>query len=628
LDIFKGYLPMRGKRAMEAYKDRTSFYTIGAVSEFDGYGGILNDAYIQIDLDISDEAQILLKIVEGHKINCRVLKTSRGMHFYFRNTGQNRNRVGAKLAIGLSADIGVKNRLVPLKIDGIVREWIFQPDEIDPLPQWLNPVDKVPDFHAMDEGDGRNQTLFNYILALQAAGFSKQDARFTLQIVNQYVLKKPLPKRELETIFRDEAFAKPAFFNGSSFQHDIFAEYLCRELNVVVAGGRVHFYNGQAYITDKEEIEKQMVNVLSSLTVAKRKEVLSHLKLIAPRKPFANSKYIAVKNGILDFETLTLMPFTPELVIPNQIPHDWNPDVQAPVVDTVLDKISCGDEGIRLLLEEAPGYALLRRSSYGATFFLTGFGKNGKSTYLDMVKGLLGKSNYSAVALKSLDERFKTAELFGKLANIGDDIGKTFIEDNSIFKNIATGNTINVERKGEDPFDFDPYAKLFFSANEMPRIKDTTNGLMRRLWQIPFNARFSKNKPDFDPLILDKLRSDEAMQRFLVLAVHALRRIVENKGLSEPKAILDEKRLYELKNNPVLQFMEDRNIIGSSTKEVYLLYGIWCRENGHQPLSSIELGKELSRHFGVISKPTKIDGKLFRTYVQSQNGAEVTDGYS
>src|SRR5450756_468891 len=111
------------------------------------------------------------------------------------------------------------------------------------------------------------------------------------------------------------------------------------------------------------------------------------------------------------------------------------------------------------------------RDRYGAAFFLTGGGKNGKSTYLDMVKYLLGRANYSALSLKSLDDRFKTAELFGKLANIRDDIGKAFIDDNSTFKNLATGNTINVERKNEDPFDFDPYAKLFFSANDMPRIR-------------------------------------------------------------------------------------------------------------------------------------------------------------
>jgi len=614
LDIFKGYLPMRGKRAMEAYKDRSSFYTIGAVSEFAGFGGILADDFIQIDLDDGDEAKILLKIIEDRKILCSVLKTTRGMHFYFRKTGQTNNRVGAKLAIGLTADIGVKNRLVPLKIDGVLREWIFQPDEVDPLPQWLNPVDKVPDFHAMDEGDGRNQTLFNYILALQAAGFSKQDARFTLQIVNQYVLKKPLPKRELETIFRDEAFAKPAFFNGTTFQHNVMGDFLINDNHIVKINYRLHIFTGQTYSSDASEIECAMLNHLPTLTQSRRKEVLQYLRLRAPVAYYEHCRYIAVKNGILDVDTLELLPFTHERIVPNQVPFNWNPDAECNVVDEVLDRISCHDPDLRSLLEEAPGYALFRRSEYGAAFFLTGFGKNGKSTYLDMVKRLLGNENYSALSFKSLDERFKTAELVGKLANIGDDIGKTFIEDNSVFKNIATGNTINVERKGEDPFDFEPFAKLFFSANDMPRIRDVSDGLARRLWLIPFNAKFSKDDPDYDPFIIDKLRDPAAMERFLFLSVMALKRVIRNKGLTEPGAVLQEKSRYEKRNNPIKLFLEDHEVLDRSSREMHQVYNVWCRENGYQAMSIYEFSSEICRQLGYETKRIRIDGKQMAVF--------------
>jgi putative DNA primase/helicase len=616
MDLFKGYLPMRDKRALEPYKDRTSFYTQAAVSELAGYGGVLADGFIQIDLDESAEAEILLRIIDDLKIGCRVLKTTRGMHFYFQNNGQDRNRIKAKLAVGLTADIGVKNRLIPLKIEGIVRSWLREPDQMEALPLWLNPVDQVPDFTKMDEGDGRNQTLFNYILALQAAGFSKPDIRFTLQIVNQYVLKSPLPKRELETILRDEAFIKPAFFRGNTFLHYVFAEYLCREEHMVVVNNRLHVFNGQIYTPDPAHIERRMITHLASLTQARRKEFMSYLKLITPRGKYSGYQYIAMANGILDINELTLLPFSPDLCVPNQIPHDWNPEANAPIVDTVLDRLSCQDRELRNLLEEAPGYALLRRSEYGAAFFLSGDGDSGKSTYLDMVKSLLGEHNISSLHLKELDIRFKTAELYGKLANIGDDIGKAFIEDDSTFKNIATGNRLNVERKNEDPFDFNPYAKLFFSANDMPRIKDTTNGLMRRLCQIPFRAKFSSEDPDYDPFIKDKILSKEGMERFLVLAVHGLLRILANRGITQPKAVIEEKREYELKNNPVLQYAEDHTIVGNTTKDAYRAYAIWCHENGHQPVSSIEFGRELNRLFKIQSKPVHIGQESMRIYEQ------------
>ena len=50
-----------------------------------------------------------------------------------------------------------------------------------------------------------------------------------------------------------------------------------------------------------------------------------------------------------------------------------------------------------------------------------------------MITYLLGGENVSALDLGELGDRFKTAELFGKLANIGDDIGDEFIPNPAIF---------------------------------------------------------------------------------------------------------------------------------------------------------------------------------------------------
>lgn len=78
----------------------------------------------------------------------------------------------------------------------------------------------------MSAGDGRNQSLFNYILTLQSEDFTKEEARETIRLINRYVLKEPLSERELETILRDDAFKKPVFFKGPTFLFDRFATYL------------------------------------------------------------------------------------------------------------------------------------------------------------------------------------------------------------------------------------------------------------------------------------------------------------------------------------------------------------------------------------------------------------------
>ena len=113
-------------------------------------------------------------------------------------------------------------------------------------------------------------------------------------------------------------------------------------------------------------------------------------------------------------------------------------------------------------MEEAIGYCFYRRNELGKAFILTGDKSNGKSTFLSMVQNLLGEENIASLDLKELGDRFKTAELFGKLANVGDDIGDEFIANAAIFKKLVTGDRVSAERKGQNPFEFNNYSKLLF----------------------------------------------------------------------------------------------------------------------------------------------------------------------
>ena len=145
-----------------------------------------------------------------------------------------------------------------------------------------------------------------------------------------------------------------------------------------------------------------------------------------------------------------------------------------------------------------------------------------------MIKNLLGDNNTSALDLNELGDRFKTAELHNKLANIGDDIGDMFIANPAVFKKLVSGDRINAERKGQDPFDFNNYSKFLFSANDMPRIKDKTGAVINRLIMIPFNARFDKDSANYDPFIKYKLQTEECMEYLIQIGLGGLQRVLEN----------------------------------------------------------------------------------------------------
>ena len=122
-----------------------------------------------------------------------------------------------KTAIGIPVDVksGNKNCYEVLKFNGREREILYDilPDEdYDVLPKWLTIISgKELSFLDMKAGDGRNQALFNYILTLQGNGFTVEDVKTCITIINNFVMKDPLDDKELSVIMRDDAFKKPVF---------------------------------------------------------------------------------------------------------------------------------------------------------------------------------------------------------------------------------------------------------------------------------------------------------------------------------------------------------------------------------------------------------------------------------
>lgn len=419
--FFRGYVETKDKQCVEKFKGRTDFKTYEQVKSLPEFAGILAEDTILVDLDDGESSDVLFKVVQDYSLNCRVYRTTRGKHFLFKNSGVGGCKTHCTLAIGLKADIkvGVKSSYEVLKYGGVEREILYdtaENEQAQPLPRWLFPVRSKMAFLDMEEGDGRNQALFNYILTLQSNDFTVEEARETIRIINKYVLKVPLSDSEIETILRDDSFKKPIFYNGSTFLFDKFAIFLKNNAHIIKINNQLHIY----------------------------------------------------KDGML----------------------------------------------------------------------------------------------------------------FGKLANLGDDISDSFKEDVAIFKKIATGESIKAENKGKDAFQFIPYAKLIFSANNIPRMKDPTGAAMRRLLTIPLNAKFSENDPDYDPQINVKLTQQEAMEYFILLAIGGLKRVLKNKHFTVSQKVQQAKTDYEQENNPILAFIEDcRNdngdvegIYNEATREVYIRY--------------------------------------------------------
>ena len=635
MNLFKGYVPTKDKKCLQTFKDSdgSDLLTYDQAKSLPEFAGILSNDTILIDVDDEVQSDILFKIVDEKELVCRVYKTTKGKHFLFKNTDsageylQETCKTKCTLACGLvdiDIKVGHRNSYSVLKFKGKEREILYDKwddEDYQEVPKWLLPIRSKVDFTEMKTGDGRNQALFNYILTLQSADFSKDECKECIRVINNYVLPDPLAAEELETILRDDSFQKPVFFNKrGQFLFDRFATYLKNNSHIIKINNQLCIYKNGIYAHGNNRIESEMIKHIPNLNRAKRAEVLSHINLqIEDNSSVGSAKHIAFKNGVYNLETDEFTEFSPEYVITNKINHNYIPGSYCEIVDKTLDKLACNDHQIRALLEEVIGYCFYRRNELRKAFILIGDKYNGKSTYLDVIKTILGDDNTTALDLKDLGDRFKTAELFGKLACIGDDIGDEFIANPAIFKKLVSGDRLTVERKGQDPFDFNSYAKLLFSANSIPRIKDKTGAVISRLIIIPFNAVFSENDPDFDPDIKYKLRSSDAMEYLVQLGLEGLKRVLARRRFTVSDKVQKELKEYEETNNPILLFFnEDHKIENEATKDVYGEYTKFCIENSFQPMSQIEFSKQIKKRFKMDIVVKSIKGRQYRIFVKKE----------
>lgn len=622
--LYKGFIATDGKQPMEKYKGLNTFKCYKDAKKLPSFAGVLRDDCILIDIDDAEQAEKMMQIVEDRQIRCRVTCTSRGKHFTFRNSGVEKCGTGLKLACGLVADIKTGGMPEVLKVDGEERfcEWGEEnPEagEYDELPIWMHPVTTKMDF---TQTVSRNSDFFGYILVLQTQlAMTNDQCRECIKIINDYVLPEPLEDDELDVILRDEAFEKPIFFEGKKFLHDAFANWMINQNHIKRINGQLHVYKDGIYTAGYRNIEYMMLKAFPQMRDSQRKEVLKYIEVMCPdNSPVADANLIAFQNGIYNLADDTLTAFSPDVVITNQIPWNYRPDAFSELADKTLNKMACQDPEIRQLLAECIGYCFYRRNELSVSMFLTGEKANGKSTFLQMLQDVLGVQNTSNLGLDELEERFAPATMFGKLANIGDDISDEFLRGKAIahFKKIVSGNMLKAENKGADLFFYKPFVKLIFSANQIPRMKDRTGAVLRRMVIVPFNATFSKNDPGYDPWIAVKLKDQAVMEYLCKIGIDGLKQILINHSFTQSNKVDEQLKEYTEYNNPVLLFLaetEKEEIINQETKLVHSAYEIFCHDNGFQCMGLANFSKEITRQLNCMVKDKRINGRKARVFV-------------
>lgn len=594
-------------------------------------GWIIPKEYIAIDLDNKLEAAKLYNVLQHFNVSYTFMGSKHGGHFIFKNDKNYGQGTKLATAIGLTIDTRSQEKgYIILPYNDPDRFWGTLTDKNDALPYYIRPLRGMKlcaDFVDMTEGH-RNDELLKHFLNLKdyASELNLEEKVESIKILNKLILKDPLDDVDLmSTVLREEMVNRPSLSDTGddisipsaskrAARLEAIASKFTTDNKCITVNDHLYMFNGKFYEKTSDGTAYQILHAGYDKTMLSgdRNEVLKFVKL----KTFVDSmeldknwNEIVVKNGILNLSNLELYPHNSNVYNTVCVNYNWNPNVNySPIIDSFMNQISTGDEHKKTFLYEIVGYTLLRKPVFGKMFLLYGGGGTGKSTFLNLIRKLIGDIYCSYLTLSDMEKEFLPAEMFGKLVNLGDDIDAKILKDTGMLKSVITGETVTVHRKFEAPFNFNNFAKLIFTCNKLPVINDRTTGIYRRLSIVEINKKIEK----FDPFFLFKI-TDEDMEYLLYNGVKALRDALERNSLSEDDGMTARLQAFRLEQSSVMQFVEDSNILSNvnfaPTQTVYDLYAEYCKRNGYKLFTKSNFLSEFCDEYGFEIKNTTRGGE-------------------
>jgi P4 family phage/plasmid primase-like protien len=363
------------------------------------------------------------------------------------------------------------------------------------------------------------------------------------------------------------------------------------------------------YVTGGESlIKSESEKIAPDISTNQVNEIINHIirRTLIDRQEFdAQIEWIALKNCMVNLETLETHPHGQEYMATMQIPvnyyyhhnddnltensindfFDWVVDPishPCPKIMNFMYEVVSAPEDVQTILDFI-AYCLWREFPFHKYILFNGGGRNGKGTMLRLIKRLLGPENISGESLhRILDNRFAIAELYGKLANIDADMSTEALRNTGILKKLTGGDPIPAERKFKPPFKFVNYAKLLFSANEIPHTPDETDAFFARLIIINFPKQFIEGA-NADPYLFEKISTDKELSGFLYILLKRLPKVLKRGIFTASSSIPENYDKYILSSNPIRAFVEKciklDNSYAPSKEEVYAAYRSFCFAN-------------------------------------------------
>lgn len=492
----------------------------------------------------------------------------------------------------------------------------------------------------------RNSTLTSLAGSMRHRGMSEAEINAALQQVNRDRCEPPLPDNEVRLIAASIAqypITEQATFktlNDAGNAERLVSKY--GEIIRFVRGLGWFVWNGRFWELDltgrivelAKEVARDIFNEAAqapnnsnvvakhannSLYAARLKAMID----LATSIPAVNigvgdmdrdPLLLNVVNGTIDLRTGKLRAHDKADFITMCAPVVYDRKARAPRFRSFLNEITLNSKELTDFLIRVLGYALTGDTSEQCLFFLYGSGANGKTTFLLVLRMLMGTELAVQMPPDTLTHKpggrtttNDLARLRGARAVQSTEVSEGSYLDETLIKQLTGGDRIAARQLYKEFFEFDPEFKLFIAGNHKPIIRGTDDGIWRRIYLIPFMRAFLSNEKD--PELKNKLKSELPGILNIVLAgCLEWQRI----GLAPPKSVIAAVQTYKEDMDILGRWITERCDVSPSashmSSQLYGNYSVWAEQEGLKPMSHVAFGRRLAER-GHAKKRTK-DGVM------------------
>jgi len=373
-------------------------------------------------------------------------------------------------------------------------------------------------------------------------------------------------------------------------------------------------YNDDGEAVVRSALTEGLKAQYSAHTMSEAKDHIRGRTLVSEDEMGGPDGLIAAANCVIDLNEQTSREHSPEYHFLSRLGCEFDPNATAPRFKAFLNEVVPSDTE-RQKLQEYAGYTLMHWGlPYHKALFLVGPTASGKSTFLDTINAMLGEETVASLTPQQLTgERFAGAELYGRWANIRNDIPAATVKNTGEFKEIIAGDPMKAERKRKDPFRFEPTAKHLYAANELPSTETDDEAFYRRILLVPFPETIPK--AERDKHLDEKLQGE--LPGVLNWAIEGLQRLMTNGGFTGDRSPGRTQDTWQKWSDSVSRFkdaaIEEGGGEDIAKSKLYAAYLEYCRQEGIPSDTQHSMTRGLKQD-GLADGRAYVDGEQLRVF--------------